>query len=532
MDERESEEIVPGGLRLLNSNLVGSLFTQIDTGISYPVDFVPTDYFNRCTARVFATLRHEENSQSSVRITNEVAINSSNNTLSFSRKLDEILEMSEQDELNMPPSDAAAGSSKSAGGGPRSSEVNTEQLSRMMAMMAQNSDMLAQCMTEVHHMRGNMSNINERLAGVEASTHAQPTRAGMASTPENRSERPIDVERSRDEGRASGQSSSNALNESRNLKKIDLDKWHVKFDGSAKGITVESFIFRIEKLREQYGISHYQLFTCFHCLVTGNALKWYWQILEDNADDPSFGYFELKSELLNHFKTAESDYEIIREIMERKQQVQESFEDFYGDVHSLTFRLRKKIPEKELVGIIRGNLKPYLANLTFASKMETLADLKSECKRAEKVMRDNKNRPKQVNEIDFTEPPCLEKTEDRRVEEIGRMQRKKPQQYVSVQPNVSPSSRPNVSSSSVGSFCPSPFHLMLCFTCGMPVDHFSKNPTEAQKDSKCNSSFHNMICFSCGGDTSYCVFKPVQGNLKLAEISGDSRQMEENPENK
>lgn len=109
-------------------------------------------------------------------------------------------------------------------------------------------------------------------------------------------------------------------------------------------------------MRAQHDVPYDQLFSDFHCLVTGNALKWYWQIVEDHADDQSFGYFELKAELLSHFKTAESDYEIIREIMERKQMPHETFDDFYSDVHNLTFRLRQKIPEKELVGILKANL--------------------------------------------------------------------------------------------------------------------------------------------------------------------------------
>lgn len=544
MGERESEDIEPG-LGLLNSNrrvtrsvaralenqVVGSLFTQIDTGISFPVDFVPTDYLNRCTARVFGTLGREVN-RPSVRITDEVAINRSDNSISFSRKLDEILEMSEEDQGNLPPSDSAVGAAKSAGGGPSSSAVTVEQLSRMMAMMAQNGDMLSQCMNEVRHMRDNMASLSERLDGVEASTHAPESRPGQASTPESRNQRRTDADQDRDHNGTREEIHSDSRNELRAWKKINLDKWHVKFDGSSKGITVESFLFRVERMREQYGISHYQLFTDFHCLVTGNALKWYWQILEDNADDPSFGYFELKSELLSHFKSAESDYEIIREIMERKQQVQESFEDFYGDVHNLTFRLRKKIPEKELVGIIRGNLKPYLANLTFSSRIETLAELKNECKRAEKVIRENKSRPRHVNEIDYSETESVDKIEDRKVEEIGRLQRGKPQPSMSVPQNLSSSIRPNVTPSTINSFCPSPFHLMLCFKCGMPVDYFAKNLVEAQKDNKCQSSFHSMVCFSCGGDSSYCVFKPGQGNLKLAEISGDSRQIKENPEGK
>lgn len=30
--------------RALENEVVGSIFTQIDTGIPYPVDFVPTDF--------------------------------------------------------------------------------------------------------------------------------------------------------------------------------------------------------------------------------------------------------------------------------------------------------------------------------------------------------------------------------------------------------------------------------------------------------------------------------------------------------
>lgn len=56
-------------------------------------------------------------------------------------------------------------------------------------------------------------------------------------------------------------------------------------------------------------------------------------MLEDHAENPEFGYFELKAELLGHFTTAESDYEVIREIIERKQTPQETFEEFYSDVN-------------------------------------------------------------------------------------------------------------------------------------------------------------------------------------------------------
>lgn len=407
MGERETQEQIVGGLglfsadrpvtrsitRALENQVVGSLFNQIDTGIPRPVDFLPTDFFNRCTAKIFSTSDRDKPPQTNVSFTAEVTINTSNESVSFARKLDQLFEMSDSEQAGAVGGADPAGSEQPGASGAEHAKAqrsdttsfatSVEQLSRMMAMMAQQNDMMAQCFNEVRSMRANVSHLSNRVTEMEASAQAMTHRD--ASTPEATSHR----------SGVSGQRTDQHVNHSEDeisehsqrqppkWKKVDLDKWHVKFDGTNKSIAVESFLFRVERLRSQHEISYDQLFRDFHCLVTGPALKWYWQILEDHAEDPNFGYLALKTELLGHFKMAESDYEIIRQIMERKQLVAESFDDFYGEVHDLTFKLRNKIPEKELVGIIKGNLKPYLANLTFASKMNTLADLKAECRRAE-----------------------------------------------------------------------------------------------------------------------------------------------------
>lgn len=61
------------------------------------------------------------------------------------------------------------------------------------------------------------------------------------------------------------------------------------------------------------------LFFEFHGLVSGHANKWYWQLLEDHEGDTTFDYFALKRKLLNQFKTADSNCDLIREVMESKQ---------------------------------------------------------------------------------------------------------------------------------------------------------------------------------------------------------------------
>uniref|UniRef100_A0A1A9Z0R5 Retrotrans_gag domain-containing protein n=1 Tax=Glossina pallidipes TaxID=7398 RepID=A0A1A9Z0R5_GLOPL len=125
-----------------------------------------------------------------------------------------------------------------------------------------------------------------------------------------------------------------------------------------------------------------------HCLVTGNANKWYWQLLQDHEGGATFDYFSLKKKLLGQLKAAESEYELIGEIMERKQQPMEWVEDYYGEILYLTSRMRRKMPEQELIKIINSKVKPSLETLIFIVKVENIADLKAECKRAEKLPRE------------------------------------------------------------------------------------------------------------------------------------------------
>lgn len=123
-----------------------------------------------------------------------------------------------------------------------------------------------------------------------------------------------------------------------------------------------------------------------------------------------------------------------------------------------------------------------------------------------------------------------QKIESRNVEATGRTQYSKPQQAVSVPNKVPPSVNPNVQKPTLHSFSPPPFHLKLCFSCGLPVDHYVKNPLDSQKEGKCKTKFHNMICFACGSDSSFCVYKPSQETPKLAEFAGNSCQQKDLPE--
>lgn len=166
-------------------------------------------------------------------------------------------------------------------------------------------------------------------------------------------------------------------------------------------MSIESFIFRIETLQKKNGLSHDQLLTNFHHLVSGPAERWYWQYLEENQGDELLSYFDLKTELLHQFQDSKRDHEILRAIMDRRQLPQESIDEFYGDVRTLILQMTNRPTELDLVDIIRHNLKDRVATLIFGCSVTSIRQLREECRRAEKhlLTRENKFR-RQVNELE------------------------------------------------------------------------------------------------------------------------------------
>ncbi|KAL9875400.1 uncharacterized protein ACN427_013525 [Glossina fuscipes fuscipes] len=445
----------------------------------------------------------------------------------------------------------------------------------LASMLKQQHEMLLSCMQEISHLKQEKSAATQRTQSRDGEGTQNFMIAASTSTPQQQMPPQTVAQPSGSYHHDQQTGQQRTSDENTRRRSIDLNRWHIKFDGSGKGLTVESFVFRVERLRQQHQISHEELFAEFHCLVTGPASKWYWQ-LQDREGDITFDYFTLKAELLNQFKTADSDYEIIREVMERKQQHAESFEDYYAEIHDLTFRLRRKIPEAEMIKIMKSNLKPSLAALIFATKVESIGEFKSECKRAEKLLRENRSRPKHVSEIgqggensDGVHREAVEAlaprhgpNSDRQRENGGAMKHERrwintgntsshPNERHHLQPATSRTGQPKqeaaaavatpqhctttpapaiaVKTAQSMAFCQSPFHLMTCYVCGMPGDHFLRNPAEDTREDRCRCPFHHMVCFICGRNESYGAV-PASENTRLARQAGNPCQTRRHPE--
>jgi len=74
-------------------------------------------------------------------------------------------------------------------------------------------------------------------------------------------------------------------------------------------MTVASFLFRVDRLQELYNLSH--------LLLAGAANKWYWQLMEDKAEDYDFDYYLLTQEMERAFSTTGKDLMKVIELMKR-----------------------------------------------------------------------------------------------------------------------------------------------------------------------------------------------------------------------
>lgn len=161
---------------------------------------------------------------------------------------------------------------------------------------------------------------------------------------------------------------------------IKIDRWGIKFDGNPELLTAEDFIFRLETLQGHYGCPWPEILRDLHLLLSGPAYEWYWQF-QQTYRSPDWPM--LKEALLQRYRNPKSDLEIMRDLMDRKQGVWESTEDFFSSIHKMRSRLRMQLPEVELVRILKRNLNERIGRLVYPQAVYSLDQLRMACRDAE-----------------------------------------------------------------------------------------------------------------------------------------------------
>lgn len=169
---------------------------------------------------------------------------------------------------------------------------------------------------------------------------------------------------------------------SRHTMRSPMEKWDICFDGNPDHLDVEDFIFRVEYLQEYYRIPWSDVVGDFQRLLKNEADDWYWLALKRSGKFRSWG--ELKFSLLQQYRSRRSDYEIMRDLEERRQRPGETIEAFFHAMKKLGARLRVQLPDWEMIRIIKRNLRQNLAQIVYPIQVNSMEQLRDECREVER----------------------------------------------------------------------------------------------------------------------------------------------------
>lgn len=186
--------------------------------------------------------------------------------------------------------------------------------------------------------------------------------------------------------------------------KIRIDKLGLNFSGDTRELRVNDFIYRLEQMRALYNIPWAEVLRDFTFLVTGQAREWYWLYRQSNVNTDWEG---LKHALLSQYQTPQSKFDIVRELLERKQRNNESINSYFHEMYILRSRLMQPIYEYEMIKILKGNIRDDIKRHVYQVTISSVDQLRVECIEAERNFPRRDIRPmgssfrpqRQINEI-------------------------------------------------------------------------------------------------------------------------------------
>ncbi|XP_059220401.1 uncharacterized protein LOC131995628 [Stomoxys calcitrans] len=207
---------------------------------------------------------------------------------------------------------------------------------------------------------------------------------------------------------------------------IRINKLGLMFDGTTNGLAVEEFVYRLEYFQWQYRIPWAEVIRDFPLLMTGRAESWYWLFQKTHR---FHNWDDLKHSLLSQYQSSRSNFEILTDLAQRKQDMNESIDTFFHVMGQIRAKLVQPISEFDMIKIMKKNVRESIGRIVYPIQVSSVEQLRMECNEAEKNFprRDNRNvqpsmRPtRHVNDIymDITETGSEDDYDEPRVQEVA-----------------------------------------------------------------------------------------------------------------
>lgn len=172
------------------------------------------------------------------------------------------------------------------------------------------------------------------------------------------------------------------VNHNVGVEKVKLYEWGFKYDGSDK-LTVEDFLFRVQMAQQSSPYSWDQVYNYFHQILDGTMVNWYWQYRKQNCRG---NFTMMKARLLEEYGSKDTDIDVWKAMMKRTQRAGENFMNFYRDMDDLHSRLSARKSDKEMIDLLKCNVRDELALAVAPFKTNSLSEFRNLCRDVDDVI--------------------------------------------------------------------------------------------------------------------------------------------------
>lgn len=161
--------------------------------------------------------------------------------------------------------------------------------------------------------------------------------------------------------------------------RYNILSWKLTFTGEG-GISIHDFLIQIPLMARADQISDNTLLASAIHLFGGSAREWYIAF-----QHTFYTWGDLVTALREQFLPEDSDYILMKKIESRVQQRNERFVLYLSNMLNMFSHLENMIPEFQKIAIIKRNMLPYLADRLALTRVESLNQLSSFCRRIESI---------------------------------------------------------------------------------------------------------------------------------------------------
>lgn len=183
---------------------------------------------------------------------------------------------------------------------------------------------------------------------------------------------------------------------------VPVSKWRINFSGDSRGPTVTQFLNKVEILARNNKITDQELLSQANFFFKENseAEEWYFTFCHKFTTWARF-----KHQLRLRFEQPNKDKVIERQILDRRQLPNETFNAFLSAVEKLAQQLTKPLSEERKLDILKENMKDCYKPFLTIYRIERIDELTAVCHELDKSMYRNygtypRNRIHQVNNVE------------------------------------------------------------------------------------------------------------------------------------